>query len=81
MDKFRTTNFYAACFLFASGMELIGIDKSNPKKCEFVFKDIPERELLLGTFNFGKENSPELLIDFRKAVLAIKTLKDKLYQF
>ena len=77
---FRTTNFYAACFLFSQGLELVGISKDNPKKCEFVFVDTPERELLLSAFNFGKENSSEMMIDFRKAVISIKTLKDKLYQ-
>ncbi|OGM98509.1 MAG: hypothetical protein A2915_00925 [Candidatus Yanofskybacteria bacterium RIFCSPLOWO2_01_FULL_41_34] len=83
MDKnkyFRTANFYAACYLFSRGLELVGINKDNPQKCEFVFIDIPEREILLAAFNFGKENSPEMMVDFRKAVLAIRTLKDKLYQ-
>lgn len=77
---FRTTNFYAACYLFSRGLELVGINKDNPRKCEFCFVDTPERELLLAAFNFAKENSTEMMIDFRKAVIAIKTLKDKLYQ-
>lgn len=79
---FRLTSFYTACFLFANGLELVNIeqDPANPKRSQFVFRDTPERELLIQNYNFAKEDSQEVLIDFRKAVLAIKTLKDKLYQ-
>lgn len=83
MDKnkyYRTANFYAACYLFSRGLELVGINKDNPRKCEFVFIDTPERELLLGAFNFGKKNDPGVMMDARTLILAIKTLKDKLYQ-
>jgi hypothetical protein len=79
---FRLTSFYTACFLSAKGLELVNIeqDPTNPKRSQFVFRDTPERELLIQNYNFAKEDSQEVLIDFRKAVLAIKTLKDKLYQ-
>ncbi len=79
---FRLTSFYTACFLFSKGLELVNIepDPSSSKRSQFVFRDTPERELLIQTYNFAKEDSPEVLIDFRKTVLAIKTLKDKLYQ-
>lgn len=81
MDKyFKTNNFYLASFIFAKDFELVNIDRTDPQKCVFVFADAPERELLLRAFNFGKENEPQMMIDARKMVLAIKTLKDKLYQ-
>lgn len=86
MDKyeddryFRLTSFYAAAFLFAKGLELVNIDRTNPNRCQFVFIDTPERESLLQTFNFSKENSPEAMIDARKFVTAIKTLKQALYE-
>lgn len=78
----RLTNFYTACFLFAKGLELVNIeeDPTNPKRSQFVFKDTPEREILIHNFNFAKEDSPEVMIDPRKIVMAIKLLKDKLYQ-
>lgn len=82
MDKyFRTNNFYLASFLFAKGLELVSLDRTDPKKCEFVFVDTPLRELLVGVFNFGKQSDPEIMVDARTLILAIKTLKDKLYQF
>lgn len=80
-DKyFRTTNFYIAAFLFAKDLELVNIDRTNPQKCNFVFIDTPEREELLGVFNFGKENHTEAMVDARKMIFAVKTLKEKLYQ-
>lgn len=81
-DKyFKTTSFYVATFLFAKGLELVDIDKTaDPKRARFVFINSPERELWLESFNFGRENTPEVMIDARKFVMAIKMLKDKLYQ-
>jgi hypothetical protein len=78
---FRLSNFYLAAFLFAKGMELANVDKiTDPKRAQFVFVDEPIREALVGSFNFGKEDDEEVLVDARKLVAAIKTLKDKLYQ-
>lgn len=79
---FYTANFYAACFLYIKGLELVNIeeDPQNPKRSQFIFRDTPEREVLVHSFNFAKEDSQNVLIDARKLILAIKTLKDKLYQ-
>lgn len=77
---FRTSSFYLATFLFVKGLELINIDRIDSKKCVFVFVDTPLRELLVGVFNFGKEDSPEAMVDPRKLITAIKTLKQGMYQ-
>jgi len=78
---FKTTSFYLASFLFAKELELVSIDKiTDPRRALFVFIDSPERELWLESFNFGKENTAEVMVDARKFVMAIKMLKDKLYQ-
>ena len=77
---FRTSSFYISCYLFAMGLELVNIDRTNPQRAEFVFIDIPEREMLMESYNYARENSPEVKVDARKFVWAIKTLKDKLYQ-
>jgi len=77
---FRTTSFYLASFLFAKGLELVNIDRTDTKKCAFVFIDTPLRELLVGVFNFGKEDDPEVMVDARKMIAAIRQLKEKLYQ-
>ncbi len=78
---YRLQSFYQAAFLFSKGMELVNIDKiSNPKRATFVFVDSPNREDLLHAFSFGKENDQTTLIDARKLITAIRTLKEKLYQ-
>lgn len=78
---FRLSSFYLAAFLFTKGLVLVNIDRTNdPKRAEFVFIDTPEREILINSFSFSREDSPEVTIDARKFVLAIKTLKEKLYQ-
>lgn len=86
MDKysddryFRTSSFYAAAFLFAKDQTLVNIDKvTDPRRSQFVFLDSPERESLLQSFNFAKENSPEVMVDARKFVTAIRQLKNSLY--
>ena len=82
MDKyFRTNNFHIAAFLFAKGFELVNIDKTDPKRCVFVFVDTPEREMLVELFNFAKEDHDEVMVDARKMVYATKRLTDGLYQY
>ena len=76
---FRTNNFYLATFLFAKGLELVNIDRTEPKRCTFVFIDTSERETLLEVFHYGKEDDPESMVDARKLIYASKTLKDKLH--
>lgn len=78
---FRLQSFYQAAFLFAKGMELANVDKvSHSQRRTFVFVDSPEREGLIQSFSYGKENDPATLVDARKLITAIRTLKEKLYQ-
>ena len=80
-NYFRITNFYQAAFLFAKGMELVNVDRiSNQKRATFVFLDSPDREDLMESFNFGKEDGSLVLVDARKLIAAIRALKEKLYQ-
>lgn len=78
---FRSQDFYLATFLFAKGLELVNVDKiTNPKRATFIFIDTPEREAFVRTFNYAKENSPDVKVDARKLLAATKALKGKLYQ-
>lgn len=81
-DKyFRLQSFYQAAFLFAKGMELANVDRvSNSQRATFVFVDSPEREGFIQSFSYGKEGAPATLVDARKLITAIRTLKEKLYQ-
>lgn len=79
-QRLSINSFYAASFLFARGVFLLGINRDNPKRCQFIFEKTPETETLLEIFNFAKDDDPEVMIDARKMVIATKSLKDKLYQ-
>ncbi|HAP37805.1 hypothetical protein A2574_00655 [Candidatus Shapirobacteria bacterium RIFOXYD1_FULL_38_32] len=77
----RCGSFYTVAFLILHGFDLVGVEpSSNPKRSIFVLKDSPERQELLQAFNFAEENSQSVLVDFRRAVSVIKSLKEKLYQ-
>lgn len=78
---YKVNNFYLACFLFTKGFVLSNIDKTkDPKRAEFVFIDETRREEMVHQFNFAEEDGHAMLVDARKFIYAIKTLKDKLYQ-
>lgn len=78
---FKTTSFYLGAFLLAKGLEIIGMNKIEDNKVEFIFKDQVMANFLKEKYNFGKNNEKEVLVDARILVLSIKTLKEKLYQF
>lgn len=77
---FRTSSFYISCFLLAKNQVLVNVDKTEPRKAVFVFLNSPEIELLVHSFNFAIENAPEVVIDVRIFVTAIKQLKGALFQ-
>ncbi len=76
---FRLTNFYAAAFLFTQGLVLVNMEEISPGKSQFVFEDCPNRELLLQQYNFAPENASACLVDVRKFIYALKTLKERLH--
>ena len=44
-DKFETSDLALATFLFCSGINLLEIDRQNPRRCIFIF-DSPKPELI-----------------------------------
>ena len=44
-DTYETTDIAQAAFLFASGTNLLSIDRQNPRRCIFIF-DSPKPELI-----------------------------------
>ena len=77
---FSSTNFYTSCYLFCCGARLIDIDKTNPSKAKFIFEDSGDIESFIKEFSFAEQGSPKVMVDARDFVIAIKALKDKLYQ-
>ncbi len=80
-DKdYSTASFYLAAFLLTKGLDIIGIDRSDVQRSKFQFAKSPQWDRLIEAFNFAKDNDPKILVDPRKFVVAIKGLKEKLYQ-
>lgn len=80
---YRSSSFYTVVFLILKGgLELIGIEPSptNPNRSVFVLEDSSNRSNLLKELNFAPEDSPNVMVDFRKAIAVIKNLKANLYQ-
>ncbi|MGA2418189.1 MAG: hypothetical protein ABSF55_03055 [Candidatus Staskawiczbacteria bacterium] len=81
--KFNISDLNFSAFLLTKGSELLGISHADySKRCDFIFKETPRQEKKLReAFYFAKENAPEALVDARKLVANIKSLKDKVYQY
>ena len=77
---YLTSNFYLAGFLIAKGIHLIGIRRTDTRRVNFVFEDGSDRERLLHSYDFAADNDPSVMIDPRRFIQAIRTLKEKLYQ-
>lgn len=76
---YSTANFYESAFLFTRGFELVNVDHTlDARKAFFIFIETPDREKTSYQFLYGTEE--EVLVDARKFVYAIKTLKAKLYE-
>lgn len=41
-DSISVSDFNFAAFLYAKGCKLIQLDRENPKRVNFIFKDVPQ---------------------------------------
>lgn len=73
-NEYKTSDFYIAAYIKASGIPLLYADKSNPRKVLFVFSGLKDSQNLAEDFLFGKGS-----IEPRTFVAAIKELKQLLY--
>ena len=73
-NDFVLSDFYAAVFLRSSGLDLIGINKSDPRRFNFIFKDRAGRTKLLDDFFAGRA-----VVEPRQFTAAIKELKSLMY--
>lgn len=72
--EFALSDFYAAVFLRSSDFNLIGINKGDPRRFNFIFKDKTSRIKLLDDFFAGRATTEP-----RQFVAAIKELKSLMY--
>ncbi len=71
---FSTDNFQLAIYLLSESCRLISVDKTNPKRAVFVFKDTDQRKLLTDKFL-----SYEARVEPHRFFSAQKDLKQLLY--
>jgi len=74
VSQFKTSDFYLSAFLRTQGLELIKIDKTNPRRALFIFKDRKDRRSLVEDFLFGRTK-----VEPKSFISAIKEFKRLLY--
>ena len=52
--NYRTSDLWIAAWLLSNGLELRGIDRRNPRRCDFVFLDRQDRPGLVHSFMCGQ---------------------------
>ena len=60
--NYRTCDLYIAAWLLSNGLELRDIDRRNPRRCDFIFADRPDRRELVQSFVYGSATGN--LVDF-----------------
>ena len=67
--NYRTSDLYIAAWLLSNGLELRDIDRRNPRRCDFVFADRPDRHELVQSFVYGSAtgNLADFIFHLRKA--------------
>ncbi len=73
-NEYVLSDFYAAVFLRSSGFDLIGINKSDPRRFNFIFSDKAGRIKLLEDYFIGRAT-----VEPRQFTAAIKELKSLMY--
>lgn len=72
--EFATSDIYFAATLIALGMELVGLDRSNPQRVRFVFVDDDERPEWRRLYFSGRLRLDPLIL-----MNSLKALKHALY--
>jgi len=81
-NTIKISTFYLAAFLLTKGYTLHNLEREaiSSDKFLFVFNFTPNIKKAIDEFNFASEENEAVLVDARKMVLAIKKLKEVLYQ-
>jgi len=60
---YKTSDFYVASYLLSKGLQIQGIDRHNPRRSEFIFKDREDRPELVQAFVCGRAvgNLPDFI--------------------
>ena len=66
---YRTSDLYVAAWLLTKGFELQNIDRSNSRRCDFIFADRQDRAELVHQFLCGRAvgNLADFVFNLRRA--------------
>ena len=66
---YRTSDFYICAWLLSNGLQIQGVDRHNPRRCDFIFLDREDRPQLVQSFVCGRAigNLPDFIFYIRKA--------------
>lgn len=67
--NYRTSDLWVTAWLLSNGLELRDVDRHNPRRCDFVFADRPDRPELVRLFVCGQAvgNLADFIFHLRKA--------------
>lgn len=71
---FATRDFYLAATFMTLGMELAGLDRTDPQRVKFLFRDHPQRRKWASDYFAGN-----LAVNPLNFVAALRALKGELY--
>ena len=74
-NEFKTKDFYVTAFLMTRGHGIVAVDKTEPHRVFFSFKDFEERENLVRSFLLG-----QAFIEPQSFIASIKSLKQLLHE-
>ena len=74
VNEFRTKDFYVSAFLVTKGHKVTGIDRADPRRVFFSFKNVEGREDLVRSFLLG-----QTMVEPQSFVASIKSLKQLLH--
>lgn len=71
---YRTSDVYLASWLLSKGLQLEDLDRHNPRRIDFIFRDRPDRSELVNQFLVGSATGN--VVDF---IFYMKRAKRLLY--
>lgn len=72
--QFLSSDFYISAYLLAVGVNLLGVNRENPRRLFFVFEDFNDRQKLVEDFLLGRGS-----VQPKRYASAIKELKDLIH--
>lgn len=66
---YRTSDLYVTAWLLSNGLQIRGLDRHNPRRNDFIFRDREDRPQLVHSFLCGRAvgNLADFVFNLRRA--------------